>query len=110
VPLPEREIIVKPLVARMPEGLDHRIGFNDGGGLSGGERQKLAIARALIRRPDILIFDEVTNHLDYESRLRMRDLLSRLRGKTTVLLVSHDPGLIKLCDMEIRLSTTGADA
>ena len=98
------------LVARVPEGLDHRIGFNDGGGLSGGERQKLAIARALIRRPDILIFDEVTNHLDYESRLRMRDLLAALRGKTTVLLVSHDPELIKLCDMEIRLSITGVDA
>jgi len=92
------------LAARMPDGLAHRINFNDGGGLSGGERQKLAIARALIRRPDILIFDEVTNHLDYESRLRMRDLLTRLRGRTTVLLVSHDPELIKLCDMEIRLS------
>ena len=92
------------LVARMPDGLAHRIGFNDGGGLSGGERQKLAIARALIRRPEILIFDEVTNHLDYESRLKMRDLLSELRGSTTVLLVSHDPELIKLCDMEIHLS------
>ena len=92
------------LVSRMPEGLEHRIGFNDGGGLSGGERQKLAIARALIRRPEILIFDEVTNHLDYESRLRMRDLLTDLRGNTTVLLVSHDPELIKLCDMEIHLS------
>ena len=92
------------LVARMSEGLGHRIGFNDGGGLSGGERQKLAIARALIRRPEILIFDEVTNHLDYESRLRMRDLLTDLRGNTTVLLVSHDPELIKLCDMEIHLT------
>jgi len=92
------------LVARMPEGLAHRIGFNDGGGLSGGERQKLAIARALIRRPDILIFDEVTNHLDHESRLRMRDLLTSLRGRTTVLLVSHDPELLRLCDQEIRLA------
>ena len=92
------------LVARLPEGLEHNIGF-DGGGLSGGERQKLAIARALIRRPEILIFDEVTNHLDYESRLKMRDLLTELRGKCTVLLVSHDPELIKLCDREIHLET-----
>ena len=91
------------LVARMPEGLDHRIGF-DGGGLSGGERQKLAIARALIRRPDILIFDEVTNHLDYESRLKMRDLLAKFRGKCTVLLVSHDPELVKYCDYELNLT------
>lgn len=91
------------LAARMPEGLDHRIGF-DGGGLSGGERQKVAIARALIRRPDILIFDEVTNHLDYESRLKMRDLLTRLKGKCTVLLVSHDPELVRHCDYELKLT------
>lgn len=92
------------LVSRLPNGLMHRIGFNDGGGLSGGERQKLAISRALIRRPKILIFDEVTNHLDYESRLKMRGLLAHLRGNTTVLLVSHDPELIELCNMEIQLT------
>ena len=91
------------VAARFPEGVEHEVDFR-GGGLSGGERQKIAIARALIRRPKILIFDEVTNHLDYESRLKMRDLLSHLRGSTTVLLVSHDPELISLCDMEIRLS------
>lgn len=88
------------LIARL--GLDHKIGA-EGGGLSGGERQKLAIARALIRKPDILIFDEVTNHLDYESRIKMRDLVAEMHGKTTVLLVSHDPELVKLCDQEINL-------
>ena len=91
------------LVARLPEGLEHRIGF-EGGGLSGGERQKLAIARALIRKPDILIFDEVTNHLDYESRMKIRALLISLRGKATVLMVSHDPELAALCDQEICLN------
>lgn len=90
------------VAARFPEGLAHEVDFR-GGGLSGGERQKLAIARALIRRPKILIFDEVTNHLDYGSRLKMRDLLSHLRGNTTVLLVSHDPELLTLCDQEIAL-------
>lgn len=90
------------IVRRMPDGLDHFIGF-EGGGLSGGERQKIAIARALIRKPELLIFDEVTNHLDYESRIRMRDLISQMRGKTTILLVSHDPELIQLCDQVIDL-------
>lgn len=90
------------IVKRMPNGLEHRIGC-DGGGLSGGEQQKVAIARALIRKPDILIFDEVTNHLDYESRIKIRELISQMRGKTTVFLVSHDPELIALCDQEIIL-------
>ena len=94
------------VVARMADGLSHKIGF-DGSSLSGGERQKIAIARALIRQPEILIFDEVTNHLDYTSRLKMRDLIVSLRGKVTVLLVSHDPELIALCDQEINLNLTG---
>ena len=90
------------LVRRMPEGLEHRIGL-DGGGLSGGERQKVAIARALIRQPDILIFDEVTNHLDYESRCMVKNLLNTLRGRTTVLIVSHDPEILSLCDEILNL-------
>jgi ATP-binding cassette subfamily C protein len=94
------------VVARMSDGLNHKIGF-DGSDLSGGERQKIAIARALIRNPEILIFDEVTNHLDYTSRLKMRDLIVSLRGKVTVLMVSHDPELTALCDQEINLNLNG---
>lgn len=91
------------LVSRMPDGLNHRIGQGSDG-LSGGERQKIAIARALIRKPEILVFDEVTNHLDYQSRMRVRDLILSFRGKVTVFMVSHDPELIKLCDQEINLA------
>ena len=94
------------VVARMSDGLNHKIGF-DGSDLSGGERQKIAIARALIRQPEILIFDEVTNHLDYTSRLKMRDLIVSLRGRVTILLVSHDPELTALCDQEINLNLNG---
>ena len=93
------------VVNRMPDGINHKIGF-DGNDLSGGERQKTAIARALIRKPQILIFDEVTNHLDYQSRMNMRNLISSLRGKVTIFLVSHDPELIALCDKEINLNVS----
>lgn len=90
------------IVKRIPNGLDFYIGF-DSTGLSGGERQKIAIARALIRRPDILIFDEVINHLDYESRMKIRELIIQMRGKMTIFLATHDPEMIKLCDQEINL-------
>ncbi len=90
------------LISRLPDGLDHPIRFG-GSGLSGGERQKLAIARALIRRPQILVFDEVTNHLDHRSRLKMRDLLGKLRQSATILLVSHDPEILQYCDQTINL-------
>lgn len=88
------------VLVRFPEGLEHKIGI-DGGNLSGGECQKLAIARAVIRHPKILVLDEVTNHLDRESKERIKELLLSLRGKTTVLLVSHDQDIISMCDKVI---------
>lgn len=91
------------VVARVPTGLNYKIDFNQCC-LSGGERQKIAIARALIRKPKIIVFDEVTNHLDYKSRIRMRDVISSLRGNSTVFIVSHDPEIIALCDYEINLN------
>ncbi len=91
------------VIARLQDGLEYRIGI-DRGGLSGGERQKLAIARALIRKPDILIFYKVTNHLDCAAKCKVEDLISSLRGKVTVFLVSHNPEVLALCDQRIELT------
>ena len=87
-------------VKRLPNGLDTRVGLR-GQSLSGGEMQRLAIARALIRKPDILVLDEVTNHLDADAREAFGQLLRRLASGRIVLVVSHDPALINLCDEKI---------
>ena len=91
---------LEEVVKRLPLGLDTRVGLW-GQSLSGGEIQRLAIARALIRRPDILVLDEVTNHLDAEAREAFGKLLRRLAPGRIVLVVSHDPALINLCDEKI---------
>ena len=91
---------LREVVGRFPKGLDTRVGLN-GQSLSGGEMQRLAIARALIRRPGILVLDEVTNHLDAEARAGFGKLLRRLVPGRIVLVVSHDPAIIKLCDEKI---------
>ena len=91
---------LREVVGRLPKGLDTRVGLN-GQSLSGGEMQRLAIARAIIRRPGILVLDEVTNHLDAEAREAFGELLRRLAPGRIVLVVSHDPAIIKLCDEKI---------
>ena len=91
---------LEEVVKRLPLGLDTRVGLW-GQSLSGGEMQRLAIARALIRKPSILVLDEVTNHLDMEARETFGKLLRSLAPGRIVLVVSHDPALINLCDEKI---------
>ena len=88
------------IIGRLPDGLDTRISLR-GQSLSGGELQRLAIARALVRNPSVLVLDEVTNHLDAEARASFEKLLRKLAPGRIVLLVSHNDAIINLCDEKI---------
>jgi ABC-type multidrug transport system fused ATPase/permease subunit len=75
--------------------------------LSGGQRQKLAIARILLKDPKIIVLDEATSALDNNSQARIQSLLeSRLKGRTTVLAVMHRLDIIKKYD-KIAVMKTG---
>lgn len=76
------------MIESLPEGLDTQIG-ELGRTLSGGEQKRLGIARALLRDSRIIIFDEVTSHLDYLSELNILDTIGALRGLKTVIFVTH---------------------
>ncbi len=65
--------------------------------LSGGERQQVSIARAIVQQPDIILLDEPTNHLDYGNQLRMMRLIQKLSGKGyTIMITSHMPDHVLL--------------
>lgn len=66
--------------------------------LSGGESQRISIARALFNEPSFLIFDEATNSLDKETEKEILNLLISLKKKITLLLISHDKNVVSYCD------------
>jgi ATP-binding cassette subfamily C protein len=75
-----------------------------GGKISGGQRQRIAIARALVHKPKLLILDEATTALDPETESAICDTLQNLRGDLTILVISHQPALLKIADNAYRLS------
>ncbi|MCX4561609.1 ATP-binding cassette domain-containing protein [Streptomyces phaeochromogenes] len=72
--------------------------------LSAGQRQRLCLARALALEPAGLLLDEPTSALDEQSRDKVEQSIAALRGRRTVLLVSHDPAQVeRLCDTTVHL-------
>lgn len=78
-----------PFIEKLPEGFNTQVGEN-GTSLSGGEKQRLAIARALYKNPEILVFDEATSSLDSESEQYVKAVIQNLKqqGKT-ILIIAH---------------------
>ncbi|MEG9884479.1 MAG: ABC transporter ATP-binding protein [Hyphomicrobiales bacterium] len=91
------------LVARLPEGLDSELGER-GYTLSMGERQRLAIARALYRDPTILILDEATSALDENTRDAILPIIGKIGRDYLTLVVTHDPAVAEIADRTLRLS------
>ena len=75
-------------IEQLPQGYQTAIGEH-GIGLSGGQRQRLAIARALLKKPKILIFDEAVSNLDQPTAEHFAQTVSRLKGKVTMLFITH---------------------
>jgi thiol reductant ABC exporter CydD subunit len=87
---------------RLPDGYATVVG-SGGHGLSAGQRQRLGLARALLRDADLLVLDEPTVHLDPAAASRVAATVEGLRGTRTVLLITHDPELASRADQVLRL-------
>lgn len=85
-------------VRALPAGLDTIIG-DRGVLMSGGERQRLALARAVLRRPALLILDEATSALDSENERRIQRAIDALHGQMTILVITHRLSTIRPADV-----------
>ncbi len=96
------KVNIKTLLEGLKDGLDTDI-TNYQYSFSGGERQRMALARVLLRKPQILILDEATSSLDGENERVVLQLLTQLKESTTIVLVTHRESVIPWCDHVVEL-------
>ena len=89
-------------VARWPLGWDTQVGAL-GSQISGGQRQRLAIARAIAGAPELLLLDEPTSALDSTSEALIGETMDSLRSNTTIVAIAHRPRTIEHADRIVRV-------
>jgi ABC-type multidrug transport system fused ATPase/permease subunit len=92
-----KEAQMEEFVKKLPDGLDTSTG-DRGIRISGGERQRLGIARALYHNPDVLVFDEATSALDNATEKAVMEAIDSFHGKKTMLIIAHRLNTIENCD------------
>lgn len=89
-------------VSELPYGIDTVIG-EKGHGLSEGQAQRIAIARALIKKAPFLILDEATSALDEKTEIYVLQEIQKITPRPTCLLITHRKSVLQYCDRELRI-------
>ena len=93
-------------VSSLPDGMDQLVGER-GSLLSGGQRQRIAIARALVGGPRLLVLDEATTALDPVTEAAICQTLASLKGRVTILSISHQHAMRRVADVAYELENLG---
>ena len=94
-------------IRNLPQGLDTVIGER-GHGLSEGQAQRIAIARAFVRKAPFLILDEATSALDEDTEMAVIQGLQELTPRPTCLVITHRKSILQYCDREIKIENKKA--
>jgi ABC-type bacteriocin/lantibiotic exporter with double-glycine peptidase domain len=94
---------IAEFVKELPEGLESEIGEN-GSHISGGQKQRLGIARALYSNPKLLVLDEATSAMDGQTEFEISSAIGSLRGVTTVIMIAHRLSTVQYADLVVYMA------
>ena len=94
---------IAEFVKELPSGLDSEIGEN-GSHISGGQKQRFGIARALYSNPKLLVLDEATSAMDGQTEFDISSAISSLRGLTTVIMIAHRLSTVQYADLVVYMA------
>lgn len=94
---------IADFVKELPEGLDSEIGEN-GSHISGGQKQRFGIARALYSNPKLLVLDEATSAMDGQTEFDISSAIGSLRGLTTVIMIAHRLSTVQYADLVVYMA------
>ena len=97
---------LKDLISSLPNGIDTKVG-ELGDRLSGGEKQRVGIARALYNKPSIIILDEFTSSLDINTEEKIMNEIDIFDKTKTIIIVSHRMSTLKKCNKIFQISQEG---
>ncbi len=95
---------LEDFVSKLPSGVDTKVGER-GINFSGGQRQRLGIARALFTNPKLIVLDEATSALDGDTELALSEAILGLRGKATVIMIAHRLSTVRNADVVVYLES-----
>jgi ABC-type multidrug transport system fused ATPase/permease subunit len=93
------------VIKNFEEG-DNAIVGENGVNFSGGQKKRLAIARALYRNPELIIFDESTSSLDLENEKKIFQILGEVKKNRCIIIISHNKKTLEYCDKIFQLKNT----
>jgi ABC-type multidrug transport system fused ATPase/permease subunit len=95
---------LRDFVSGLPQGIDTEVG-EKGSRISGGQRQRLGIARAMFTNPLLLVLDEATSSLDGETEANIAEAVRNLKGKVTVVMIAHRLSTVREADQVIYMES-----
>ena len=95
---------LKDFVLSLPNGINSQVG-DRGTKISGGQRQRLGIARAVFTKPLLLVLDEATSSLDGETEANINGSVLKMRGEVTVVMIAHRLSTVRHADLVVYMET-----